>query len=177
MMHETRGARPPFRTSTAAVALLVVLFTVASPCVVRAQSPAPDSQAATPAPNTQTAADPSAETGETVRDVNPADNISKFEVLPRLTVVDGASSVSLITTTLKYDKAIRGKYGLNFEFPVFARFESPLASNNGVGDINLRFRIQGTSLISSSLQVHPNQARERVGWDPASPRSSHQDLR
>lgn len=76
-----------------------------------------------------------------VRGVNPADNLTKFEILPKLTVLDDALGISIFTTTVKYDRAIRGRYGLNFELPL-ARFESPFGSVNGNGDFNARARIQ-----------------------------------
>jgi hypothetical protein len=79
-------------------------------------------------------------TGE-ARGVNPADNITKFELQPRLGVIDDSASISTTTLTLKYDRAIQGIYGLNFELPL-ARFESPGLSANGVGDLNVRARYQ-----------------------------------
>ena len=73
--------------------------------------------------------------------MNPADNITKFEVLPKLTVIDDDGGVSTTTLTLKYDRAIRGVFGVNVEVPL-ARFESPFGSSTGVSDVNVRGRYQ-----------------------------------
>jgi hypothetical protein len=81
-----------------------------------------------------------AQSGE-ARGVNPADNISKIELLPKVSVVDDAAGVSVTTFTLKYDRAIRGIYGINLELPL-TRFESPSRSRNGVADLNVRGRAQ-----------------------------------
>jgi hypothetical protein len=78
---------------------------------------------------------------EEAKGVNPADNLTKFELLPKLTVIDAGSGVSSSTFTLKYDRAIQGIYGVNLELPL-ARFESPGDSHNGVGDLNVRVRAQ-----------------------------------
>lgn len=78
---------------------------------------------------------------EEARGVNPADNLSKFELLPRLVVIDDAGGVSTATFTFKYDRAIQGTYGVNVELPL-ARFESPGAARNGIGDLNVRGRAQ-----------------------------------
>ena len=59
-----------------------------------------------------------------VKGVNPADNLTKFELLPKYTRVDDDNDVSVSTFTLKYDRAIQGVYGLNIELPL-ARFSSP----------------------------------------------------
>ncbi|MCU0252007.1 MAG: hypothetical protein MUE61_17555 [Vicinamibacterales bacterium] len=75
------------------------------------------------------------------RGVNPADNITKVEVLPKLTVTDDAGGISVVTTTLKFDRAIQGKFGINLEVPL-SRFESPFGSSNGLSDMNLRGRAQ-----------------------------------
>ena len=153
-------------------ALLLSLGVLANATGLTAQVAGFNSAATDSAASARTASDPSSGTpiakGETVRGVNPADNISKFEILPRWTAVDGANSVSLVTTTLKYDRAIQGKYGINFEFPVFARFGSPYGSTNGVGDINLRFRVQGTVLkkiawVAGLETVWPSASSETLG--------------
>lgn len=76
-----------------------------------------------------------------VRGVNPADNLTKIEILPKLSVVDDTGGISVFSTTLKYDRAIQGNWGVNIEAPL-VRFESPYGSHNGIGDVNLRGRYQ-----------------------------------
>jgi hypothetical protein len=133
--------KSPHTKSVLAAIALTCIFTFASPCQQPPQDPASQSAGAQDNTGNNAQAGPSA-SQETVRGVNPADNISKFEILPRLSVIDNDKGISIMTTTLKFDKAIQGTYGLNVEFPVFARFESPFGSNNGVGDLNIRFRVQ-----------------------------------
>lgn len=82
-----------------------------------------------------------AEDDTTVRGVNPADNLTKFEILPKFTMIDDDNDVSIFTTTLKYDRAIQGIYGVNFELPI-AYFDSPFAEEFGIGDFNMRARYQ-----------------------------------
>jgi hypothetical protein len=77
----------------------------------------------------------------TVKGVNPADNLTKFELLPKYAVLDDDSDTSIFTTTLKYDRAIQGIYGVNMELPV-GSFDSPYRDDVGVGDLNLRGRVQ-----------------------------------
>lgn len=108
------------------------VFAVALPSVALAQTAQQSSAPGQPAPTHQS--------GE-ARGVNPADNISKIEVLPKLSVIDDAGGISVVTTTLKFDRAIQGKYGINLEVPL-SRFESPFGSSNGLSDINLRGRVQ-----------------------------------
>lgn len=79
--------------------------------------------------------------GTEARGVNPADNLTKIEILPKISIVDDAGGISVTTMTLKYDRAIRGTYGLNVELPL-SRFESPLVSSNGISDLNVRGRAQ-----------------------------------
>lgn len=78
---------------------------------------------------------------ESVRGVNPADNITKIEAISKLLVFNDAAGVSLTALTLKYDRAILGRYGLSAELPI-ARFESPFGSDNGLADPVLKGRIQ-----------------------------------
>lgn len=59
-----------------------------------------------------------AEDDTTVRGVNPADDLTKFEFLPKFTMLDSGSDTSITTTTFKYDRAIQGIYGVNFELPL-----------------------------------------------------------
>ncbi|MBV5319346.1 MAG: hypothetical protein JZU72_00065 [Chlorobium phaeobacteroides] len=79
-----------------------------------------------------------------VRGVNPADNISKYELLPKYTRISDENDISVYTLTLKYDKAINKVYGVNIELP-FSRFDSPLGETNGNGDLNIRGRYQMNS--------------------------------
>jgi hypothetical protein len=78
---------------------------------------------------------------ETVRGVNPADNLTKFEILPKFSMVDAGGDVSVSTMTFKYDRAFDGIFGVNFELP-FAYFDSPFTDESGIGDFNLRGRYQ-----------------------------------
>lgn len=80
------------------------------------------------------------EQGE-VRGINPADNITKFEILPKFTMIDDAMRISTSTLTLKYDRAFNGKYGINLELPL-AYFDSLFSDAFGQGDTNIRARIQ-----------------------------------
>lgn len=84
-----------------------------------------------------------AQDSTSVRGVNPADNLTKIELLPKFTSLDDSSRISLWTTTLKFDQAIAGRFGLNAELP-FAQFESPFLDRTGIGDLNLRARFQHT---------------------------------
>lgn len=86
---------------------------------------------------------PPATAAGNVRGVNPADNVTKIEILPKYTSLDSSSSISLWTTTLKFDRAIDGRFGLNLELPL-ATFSSPFLDRSGIGDINLRGRFQHT---------------------------------
>jgi hypothetical protein len=79
--------------------------------------------------------------GGSVRGVNPADNLTKFELLPKFTRADEDNDISITTLTLKYDRAIQGVWGLNLELPL-ARFDSPFGDDTGVGDLNIRGRRQ-----------------------------------
>ena len=82
-----------------------------------------------------------ADTGAKVRGVNPADNVTKIEILPKLTILDDAGGTSITNLTFKYDRAIKGRYGINVELPV-GRFESPSGADNGLGDLFVRGRAQ-----------------------------------
>lgn len=76
-----------------------------------------------------------------VRGVNPADNLTKFELLPKFSMVDSDNEVSVSTLTLKYDRAMMGKYGVNVELPI-SYFDSPIRHDFGVSDLNVRGRVQ-----------------------------------
>ena len=57
-----------------------------------------------------------ADSTDAARGVNPADNLTKLELLPQLRAV-GDSSISSLT--FKYDRAIRRVFGINAEFSLF----------------------------------------------------------
>ncbi len=104
---------------------------------------------------------------EEAKGVNPADNLTKLELLPKLTVIDDGNGVSTATLTLKYDRAIRGVYGVNLELPL-ARFEAPSGSANGIGDLNVRARAQkrlGSVVLIGGLEaVVPVATDSRLGF-------------
>lgn len=101
-----------------------------------------------------------------VRGVNPADNLTKFEILPKFTMIDDGSDTSIFTSTFKYDRAIQGVYGVNFDLP-FASFESPLGDDTGIGDFNLRGRYQHRdgrfTYIAGLEAVFPTASHDTLG--------------
>jgi hypothetical protein len=97
------------------------------------------------------------------RGVNPADNLTKVELLPKLTVIDDGGGISTTTLTLKYDRAIRGVYGFNVELPL-VRFEAPVDSTNGIGDLNLRARAQKS--VGSFVVIGGLEAVVPIATDP-----------
>jgi hypothetical protein len=108
-----------------------------------------------------------AQSGEVeVKGVNPADNLTKFEILPKFTMIDSGSDTSIFTSTFKYDRAIQGIYGLNFDLP-FATFESPLGDDTGIGDFNLRTRYQHRdgpfTYIAGLEAVFPTASHDTLG--------------
>jgi hypothetical protein len=106
--------------------------------VARGQPPA----VAEPQPPMDAAADEfDAPAPGAARGVNPADNLTKFELQPRLSAIDDSGGVSITTMTVKYDRAIQGRYGVNVELPI-ARFQAPGLAENGYGDLNVRGRFQ-----------------------------------
>lgn len=102
----------------------------------------------------------------TVRGVNPADNLTKFEILPKFTMIDDDNGVSISTTTFKYDRAIQGIYGVNIELPV-GYFDSPFDEDYGIGDFNLRARYQHQSgrftLLAGLEAVLPVATADTLG--------------
>jgi hypothetical protein len=104
--------------------------------------------------------------GAEVRGVNPADNLTKFEMLPKFTMIDEDNDISVSTMTLKYDQAFQGIYGLNFELPV-GSFESPFADEFGIGDLNMRVRYQHRmdrwTVISGLEAVLPTASHDTLG--------------
>jgi hypothetical protein len=101
-----------------------------------------------------------------VRGVNPADNLTKFEILPKVTMIDDSSDTSIWTTTLKYDRAFQGIYGLNVEMPL-AAFDSPGVEEAGLGDLNLRGRVQRQigrwTFIAGAEAVLPTATDDTLG--------------
>jgi hypothetical protein len=87
---------------------------------------------------------PDAEHDAVVRGVNPADNISKYEILPKFTRLSDQNDISVSSLTLKYDLAIRKVYGINVELPL-SQFSSSFSDASGNGDINIRGRYQTSS--------------------------------
>lgn len=103
---------------------------------------------------------------ETVRGVNPADNLTKFEILPKFSMVDDGGDISVSTMTFKYDRAFQGIYGLNFELPV-AYFDSPFVDEFGIGDFNIRARYQhradNWTFIAGAETVLPIASDDTLG--------------
>lgn len=101
-----------------------------------------------------------------VRGVNPADNLTKFEILPKFTMIDGSSDTSISNVTFKYDRAFQGVYGLNFELPVGC-FDSPFAGDFGIGDLNVRGRYQHRAgkwtFIAGAEAVFPIATDDTLG--------------
>lgn len=109
---------------------------------------------------------PTPEAGQSgAKGVNPADNITKIEILPRLQVID--DDVSIIATAIKYDRALNGKWGINVELPIL-RFQSPFGSDNGLGDAAFRFRYQSkpsarVTFIAGGEVVVPTATADSLG--------------
>jgi hypothetical protein len=76
-----------------------------------------------------------------VKGVNPADNLTKFELLPKFATISSDNDVTVAALTLKYDRAIKGVYGVNVELPL-SHFDAPFGSDTGIGDLNVRARRQ-----------------------------------
>ena len=101
-----------------------------------------------------------------VRGVNPADNLTKFEILPKFTMLDDDDDISISTVTFKYDRAFQGTYGLNFDLPV-ASFDSPFLEDSGIGDLNVRGRYQHSAgpwtFIAGAEAVFPIATEDTLG--------------
>lgn len=119
----TRAAKHSPLTRKLAKLLLPALLLLASPICAQQGEPS----------NTPDEGD--------VRGVNPADNLTKFEILPRFTMLDASNDMSISNVVLKYDRAFEGIYGLNFELPL-GYFASNFAEETGIGDLNVRGRVQ-----------------------------------
>jgi hypothetical protein len=101
-----------------------------------------------------------------VRGVNPADNLTKFEILPKFSMINDSDDISVSTMTFKYDQAIQGVYGVNIELPV-GYFDSPFAEEFGIGDLNLRGRYQHRmdrwTFIAGAEAVFPIATDDTLG--------------
>lgn len=106
---------------------------------------------------------PSAFAANDARGINPADNLTKLELLPQLRAV-GDSSVSSLT--FKYDHAFRKVFGVNAELPI-VRYSGHGFSENGIGDLTLRARAQHTwgrhTLIGATEFILPTATADVLG--------------
>ncbi len=97
------------------------------------------------------------------RGVNPADNLTRIELLPQLRAFGDSSITSL---TLKYDHAIRKVFGINAELPIL-RYSGYGKSDNGLGDLTLRARAQHTwgrhTLIGATEFLLPTATEDTLG--------------
>ena len=97
------------------------------------------------------------------RGVNPADNLTKIELLPQLRAFGDSSMTSL---TLKYDKSIRKVFGINAELPLL-RYSGYGASDNGIGDLTVRARAQHTwgrhTVIGAGEFILPTATENTLG--------------
>lgn len=137
------------------LALLLAFGTAAIP----GQSPSPTPTPGVGDETTSTAA------GEGAKGVNPADNITKIELLPRLQVID--DDISIVATAIKYDRALNSNWGINVELPIL-RFQSPFGTDNGIGDVAFRFRYQTkpskrVTLITGGEVIIPTATADSLG--------------
>lgn len=152
------------------MALLAFFFLHGFATIGSAQSPTPTpttSASPTPSPSPSPAddADPQSTDQGGAKGVNPADNITKIEILPKVTMLD--DDISITTVTLKYDKALGPKWGFNVELPI-ARFDSPFGGQTGIGDTNFRLRYTykaapRITLIVGGEAVFPTATKTSLG--------------
>ena len=71
-----------------------------------------------------------------IRDVLPNDKVTSLEFNPSMDVLDDSGSVSLSKMTMKGYYRFAPNLTAGIEVP-FSRFESPVKSKNGIGDITL----------------------------------------
>ena len=104
-----------------------------------------------------------ADSADTARGINPADNLTKLELLPQLRAFGDSSITSL---TLKYDHAIKRVFGINAELPL-VRYSGHGRSDNGIGDLTLRGRAQHTwgrhTLIGAAEFLLPTATEDTLG--------------
>jgi hypothetical protein len=103
---------------------------------------------------------------QAVRGINPADNLTKFELLPKFTMLDADSDTSISTLTLKYDRAFQAVYGVNIELPL-AYFHTAGSDELGIGDVNVRGRYQHRAgrwtIITGAETVLPVASDDTLG--------------
>lgn len=137
------------KINIATLAAAVVLFLLTG--TATAQDPTPSPEPAT---------------ADTVaKGVNPADNITKVEILPRFQVID--DGVSILSTTIKYDRSLNAKWAMNVEAPIL-RFHSPLGSDTGVGDVAVRVKYQTQAadritIVAGAEAIIPTATADSLG--------------
>lgn len=101
-----------------------------------------------------------------VKGVNPADNVTKLELLPSLNVIDAPGRPSITTLGLKYDKELYKIFGINFELPL-GHFSGYGLSDTGIGDLRVRGRAQyrfGRNVIIGATEfVLPTATEKTLG--------------
>ena len=101
-----------------------------------------------------------------VKGVNPADNVTKMELLPSLNVVDTEGKPSITTLGLKYDKELYKIFGINLELPL-SHFSGYGISDAGIGDLRVRGRAQyrfGRNVIIGATEfVFPTATSDTLG--------------
>lgn len=102
-----------------------------------------------------------------VKGVNPADNVTKLELLPSLNVIDAPGRPSVTTLGLKYDKELYKAFGLNFELPL-SHFSGYGVSDTGIGDLRVRgrgqYRFGRNVIIGAAEFVLPTATEETLGF-------------
>ncbi len=68
--------------------------------------------------------------------IAPSHHVTSLELSPGTTVIDDKANTSLNNVTAKLYYAFSPNYNVGVELP-FARFESPLTSVNGLGDLSI----------------------------------------
>ena len=99
-----------------------------------------------------------------VKGVNPADNVTKMELLPSLNVMDIEGKPSV--TGLKYDKELYKVFGINFELPL-SHFSGYGISDAGIGDLRVRgrgqYRFGHNVIIAATEFVFPTATSDTLG--------------
>lgn len=101
-----------------------------------------------------------------VKGVNPADNVTKLELLPSLNVIDAKGSPSVTTLGLKYDKELYKVFGINLELPL-SHFSGYGISDAGIGDLRVRgrgqYRFGRNVIIGATEFVLPTATSDTLG--------------
>lgn len=101
-----------------------------------------------------------------VKGVNPADNVTKMELLPSLNVLDTEGKPSITTLGLKYDKELYKIFGINFELPL-SHFSGYGISDAGIGDLRVRgrgqYRFGRNVIIGAAEFVFPTATSDTLG--------------